>query len=434
MQTAIYMRVSTSRQANEGESLSAQSEILHRYISDHNHTLVDEYIDEGISGTKYAQRDELQRMLSDVENGKIELIIFTKLDRFFRSVKHFMTAQDILAKHNVEWIAVSDPEYDKSLPTGKMLLTIMAAFAEMEADMTSQRIKTVFDYKRGKGEVLTGRVPYGYKIIDKIAVPDESRAPIVRSVFQDYAASGNVRKVIRKYASHGVPSTNKSMRTMLSNTTYIGEHDGNAKYCEPIIDRNTFYDVQRKLKMNISKKQKHDYIFSGLLICGSCGRHLTSCCGKYKDHYYLRYRCEGYYGATRTCSFKKAIREEKLERYILDQIKEQMGTKVSAEIKKPKDNSAKIKAIERKISRLKDLYIDELIDINTYKSDLERFRAEIESFKAKPNNSQKALEELSNMTIKGIYDTLSPIQKRRMWQAVIKQITIYDDHIDIEFL
>lgn len=434
MQTAIYMRVSTSRQVNEGESLSAQSEILHRYIEEHGHTLVDEYIDEGISGTKYTQRDELQRMLSDVEDGRIELIVFTKLDRFFRSVKHFMAAQDILAKNNVEWIAVNDPDFDRNMPTGKLLQTLMAAFAELEADMTSQRVKTVFDYKRGKGEVLTGRVPYGFKVVDRIAVPDEEKVHIVKSVFEDYAASGNVREVIRKYATYGVPSTNKSMRTMLKNTTYIGEHDGNDKYCEPIIDKDTFYDVQRRLSMNISKRQKHDYIFSGLLICGSCGRHLTSCCGRYKDHYYHRYRCEGYFGAMRTCSQKRSIREETLEQYILDQVREQMDMNVSAEIQKPRDNSAKIKALEKKISRLKDLYIEDLIDLDTYKSDLNRFRSEIESLKIKPSSSQKALTELQDMNIHGIYSTLTPLQKRRMWQAVIKQITVYDDHIDIIFL
>lgn len=428
MQTAIYMRVSTARQVTDGESLSAQSEILHRYIEEHGHTLVDEYIDEGISGTKYAQRDELQRMLADVESGKIELIIFTKLDRFFRSVKHFLTAQDILSKHNVEWIAVNDPDYDRSLPTGKMLLTVMAAFAELEADITSQRVKTVFDYKRKKGEVLTGRVPYGYTVIDKVAVPN-GNADTARAIFRDFNASGNLWEVVRKYSQYGAPTSTKAMKYMLMNTTYIGEHAGNESYCEPLIDRDTFFDVQRKLSLRISKKQKYDYIFSGLLVCGSCGKNITSCHTKYKDRLYLRYRCQGYYGASRSCTNKKVYREEYIEQYLLGLVKEQIDS-INISIGKPKDNTARISAIERKISRLKDLYINELIDLETYKKDLETFREEIRSLKAE--KSTKAIEKLTS--ISEIYSSLTSLQKRRMWQAVIKQIIVYEDHIDVIFV
>lgn len=435
MQTAIYMRVSTSRQVNEGESLQAQSEILHRYIQDHNHSIVDEYIDEGISGTKYTQRDELQRMLSDVEAGKIELIIFTKLDRFFRSVKHFLIAQDILAKHNVEWIAVNDPDFDRTLPTGKLMLTVMAAFGELEADITSQRVKTVFDYKRKKGEVLTGRVPFGYKVVNKTAVPDAQTAPIASAIFHDYLASGNLHEVVRKYACHGAPSSTKGMKTLLRNTTYIGEHGGLKEYCEPIIDRDAFYDVQRKLSLHISQKQRYDYIFSGLMVCGVCGRRITSCHWKGNGKIYLRYRCQGYYNPSRSCTMKKTYREEFIEHYLIDLVKEQIDSiNLSISIGKPKDNTDRISAIQKKIHRLKDLYINGLIDLDEYKKDLESFRAEIRSLETPPEKSTKALEDLSNMTISGIYAQLTSLQKRRMWQAVIKQITVYDDHIDVVFV
>lgn len=87
MQTAIYMRVSTTQQASEGQSLEAQEKILKDYAANHpNIIIVDTYVDDGISGTKFDQRDELQRLLSDVKSGKIKLILFTKLDRFFRLV------------------------------------------------------------------------------------------------------------------------------------------------------------------------------------------------------------------------------------------------------------------------------------------------------------------------------------------------------------
>ena len=92
--TAIYMRVSSERQVQEGDSLAAQQAALMQYINTRSDlSLAGEYVDDGISGTKYNQRDELQRLLDDVRDGKIDLIIFTKLDRWFRSVRHYTTPQ-----------------------------------------------------------------------------------------------------------------------------------------------------------------------------------------------------------------------------------------------------------------------------------------------------------------------------------------------------
>ena len=96
---AIYMRVSTQIQAKEGDSIPAQREALHKYIDSRPDLVcVGEYLDDGISGTKY-DRDELQKMLSEVEDGKIDLIVVTKMDRLHRSLKNFLDMQDILDKH-----------------------------------------------------------------------------------------------------------------------------------------------------------------------------------------------------------------------------------------------------------------------------------------------------------------------------------------------
>ena len=143
MQTAIYMRVSTTQQASEGQSLEAQEKILREYAANHpNIIIVDTYVDDGISGTKFDQRDELQRLLSDVKSGRINLILFTKLDRFFRSVRHLMNTLDTLERYGCEWKAVQE-NHDNTSPVGKLSITIMAAFAQMESDMDSERIKDV---------------------------------------------------------------------------------------------------------------------------------------------------------------------------------------------------------------------------------------------------------------------------------------------------
>ena len=158
------MRVSTNRQAQEGESIPAQREALNEYVRKHPGLIVvGEYVDDGISGTKY-DRDEFQRMLSDVENGKIDIILVTKMDRLHRSLKNFLVMQDILDKHDCNWLAIWETMYDSSTPQGRMIINTMVNLAQFEAEQTGQRIRQVFAYKSQQGEVLSGKVPLGYKI------------------------------------------------------------------------------------------------------------------------------------------------------------------------------------------------------------------------------------------------------------------------------
>lgn len=102
----IYMRVSSDKQAQEGDSIPAQRDALHRYIDAHPDMIcVGEYLDDGISGTK-EDRDDLQRMLTAVRNGEIDLILVTKLDRLYRSIRHFLNLQDTLDRCGVGWLAI----------------------------------------------------------------------------------------------------------------------------------------------------------------------------------------------------------------------------------------------------------------------------------------------------------------------------------------
>ena len=100
------MRVSTDAQAKEGDSIPAQKDALRKYATDRDDMIiVDEYIDDGISGTKL-NRDEFQRMLSDVKNSKIDLVLVTKLDRLHRSLRNFLNMQDIFDQYHVNWLAI----------------------------------------------------------------------------------------------------------------------------------------------------------------------------------------------------------------------------------------------------------------------------------------------------------------------------------------
>lgn len=104
---ALYCRVSSLKQVREGDSLDAQISALRNYVAEHNYLVnAGEYIDDGISGTKFDERDDLQRLLRDVEDGKIDIILVCRIDRWFRSVRHYTATQEILDKNNVGWLAI----------------------------------------------------------------------------------------------------------------------------------------------------------------------------------------------------------------------------------------------------------------------------------------------------------------------------------------
>ena len=419
---ALYLRVSSDRQAKEGDSIPAQREALREYAASHHMRIYREYVDDGISGTKYSQRDELQALLDDVRAGHIDIILFTKLDRWFRSVRHYTRTQEILDKHGVPWLAIWEPVYDVSTPQGKLIIHQMMSIAEFEAANTGERVRAIFEHKVQNGEVLSGCQPYGYKIVDKRLVPDE-HAGYVGEIFERYSLTGNLCDVTR-FASGfpGAPHVNSSIKRILKNTKYIGLYRGNPHYCEPLVSEDLFYDVQRKLGMNIKKSQKNTYIFSGILCCAECGRKL----GSYRTRGLTKYRCQKYYSrGVRTCTNKKAIREETLEAYLLARIRPEMEKKIEDyEIaEKDRDSAEKRKQnIEKKLSRLKDLYLDGLIEINEYRADRERLEAELSDIIDTPKKDFAEIRDLLDHTIGEIYETFSPEEKRFFWRAVVKEI------------
>jgi DNA invertase Pin-like site-specific DNA recombinase len=128
------------------------------------------------------------RMLDDVRTGRIDLILFIKLDRWFRNVAEYYEVQRILDEHKVHWIATEE-DYDTTTANGRLHLNIKLSIAQDESDRTSERIKFVFESKVKRGEVISGKVPLGYKIENKCMQIDASTAPIVQASFRSTSPS-----------------------------------------------------------------------------------------------------------------------------------------------------------------------------------------------------------------------------------------------------
>ena len=437
----IYMRVSSDKQANEGDSIPAQRDALRKYIDDHDDMIfVGEYLDDGISGTQ-EDRDELNRMLSDVKAGKIDLILVTKLDRLYRSIRHYLNLQDTLDRHGVHWLAIWESMYDTSTPQGRLIINQMMSIAQYEAEHTGQRIRQVQAYKVTQGEVISGSTPPGLTIVGKHLVPDQN-APIVRQMFEHYSLHGNMDLTMRTFDHFGIfPQTKGAYKAILKNSKYIGVFRGNEHFCDPIIDKALFDDVQRKLSMNVKVSQKETYVFSGLIRCAECGRVLASGTRRRKngrDIHQHRYRCPGYFRSIKQCTNQKVIDESVLERHLLETIRPTVQKMVfRAEIEPAAvDHSVRIRSLEKRLSKLKELFINDLISLDEYKADREVIQSEIDGLKSQSKPiDYTALKELLSQPFETLYSTLSQEEKRYFWRSIIREIRFgADRHTDIIFL
>ena len=430
IRAALYARVSTDIQAREGDSVQAQISALKKYASDHNYEVVGVFTDDGISGTLLAERDELQNLLDAVRQRKVDLILFTRLDRWFRSIRHYLNTQDVLDKYNVPWKAIWE-QFETQTPQGRFMVNQTLSFAQYESETTAIRIRHVFDYKKSQHEVLSGKVPFGYMIRDKHLVPDPEKADIARQVFQTYIETGSICETLKLMQGHGLPKTQRAIKWMLTNRKYIGEAYGIDGYLEPIIDRQTFDTVQHMLSMNVKRTQIRNYIFSGMVWCSDCGRKMTgtSDVNKYKgkNERYKVYRCMYHYRPIPTCDNTKGINEKKLEKYLVANLKNLAFADVKAEDKKKvKSYEKQIAATEKKMSRLKELYVNELINLDEYKRDMASYKADIEGFKERlkeyEGGDKTALKKLVGSRLDEWYWTLTEVEKRELWASVIDKI------------
>ena len=434
---ALYMRVSSDLQAREGDSIPAQRDALSAYSKQHGYIIVDEYLDDGISGTKYSQRDELQRLLSDVQAGKVDLILITKLDRWFRSVKHYTATQDILDKCGVGWIAIWESMYDTTTPQGRLIVTQMMAIAQFEAENTGQRIRQVQQYKLSQKEVISGTTPAGYKIVNKHLVPDEN-ADAVRLAFEKYSACGSINETMREYAGrYGMPTSKPAFRNMLKSPLYKGVHYTGVKdFCPAIVSAELWDDVQRKLSINIKSNQKQVYLFSGLIKCAECGRVFGSNTRRRRRGNCFtvthQYRCTGYYARQpRQCTNCKVAAESVVERYLVEHIRPMIKDKIlqyEIEDKQaPSQIPVMIARTEKKLERLKTLYVEGLIDMTAYKADRAALQSELEYLQGKAaqrhTGAIQALKQLLSTDVWTLYAGFTPEEKRRFWRGII-------DHID----
>lgn len=453
IRTALYIRVSTEEQAMHGLSLEAQDAALTDYANKNDLTIVDRYIDDGITARKsMTKRTDLMRLLGDVRSGKVDLIIFTKLDRWFRNVGEYHKMQEILEKHNVHWKTVYE-SYDTSTAAGRLHINIMLSIAQDEADRTSERVKVVFANKVKNRRYPTNRVPFGYVVNDSIVCKDEEKQHIAEHIFAKFFELHSIRGTQDFIQNtYGIQFESTTFRKIFKNTLYYGEYRGVDGFCEPYITKEQFDEIQKIMAEKAIKKTPSglDYVFTGLLVCGKCGRNLGSCYSKRgpgRSQKVATYRCNKY-AKSLNCEFDLVVMEKTIEEYLfkhsledLDKYKEEYDTRVSEKKKNKKAGTTEkaIEKIKKKLNKLKELYINEMIDLDEYKKDYDDLNRQLADLTAEIEEEEEpidieAIKNLLSKSTEEIYQTLTAEDRRKFWRSFIDHITVHSrEHMEIEW-
>lgn len=438
---ALYIRVSTAEQSIHGLSLETQQANLEEWARREQAEVVGRYIDPGVSARKKAaKRPGLQRMLGDVRAGKIDLIVFTKLDRWFRNVGEYYKVQEVLEQYHVDWKTIYE-DYDTSTAAGRLKINIMLSVAQDEADRTSERIKVVFDAKRERREPLTGNCPTGYRIEGKKLVKDEETREAVAAFFRKFLASGSVSEaqahVWEEYRFH---MEYQLAGKMLDSPAYYGFYYGVEGMCPPYITKEEFEKIRAMRSRPVRKaKGNRVYLFSGLIVCGECGCRMGGRTNTRGGTAF--YNCPGRY-VRKSCGSRVNLSERKIERYLLDTADARLsqyrvafsGLRAG---QKGRSCQAELSAVKTKLARLKELYLNELISLEEFRRDQEPLKARLEELtdRAGPVEAPdfKRAEALLSQGWQSAYEGLDRAGRRDFWRILIREIHIYSDRrIDYE--
>ena len=239
---AIYTRKSSDEGLEQAfNSLDAQREACAAYVASQKgegwKPLPDRYDDGGVSGGTL-ERPGLQRLLSDIDAGKVDLVVVYKVDRLTRSLADFAKLVERFDQAGASFVSVTQ-QFNTATSMGRLTLNVLLSFAQFEREVTAERIRDKIAASKQKGLWMGGRVPLGYDARDRTLVVNEAEAETVRTIFQLYLERGCVRHV-KEAADHqglttkhrrfgngktfgGVAFTRGRIYHLLANPVYVGE-------------------------------------------------------------------------------------------------------------------------------------------------------------------------------------------------------------------
>ena len=415
----LYIRVSTARQANEGDSLEAQENDLKKFCEYRGFHIYNTFIERGKSGGN-TNRPEYQKLIDDINKERINAVVVKRLDRLSRSLIDFEQLIKLLQLKNVEFISLKE-NFDTTNAMGKAMLRVALVFAQLEREQTSERIRDIFEYRAKQGLYNGGNRPLGYINIDKELVPYHKEKEIVNIIFNKFIETRSSMEVTRYLNKAGYKDqknkvfTHRQLDWILRNPTYIGKKRWVGQIYqglqEPIISEKKFNQVQEILKKRryISARSSSKALLQKLIICGECGSHMTpSYSYNHSHNKYYYYRCtEGQkpISKRKTCKhnyapLKKA--EDSVINALISLSQEKSFIPVENRILKYNQKlESEVHEIEKTISEMefnlksieekKEVYLDSLISSQFLSGDRDLIRSHISNLELGAKQTKESI-------------------------------------------
>ena len=349
LRCAIYTRKSTEDGLEQDfNSLDAQREACAAYIlsqaSEGWEALSELYDDGGWSGGTM-NRPAITQLLDDVTAGKVDVIIVYKVDRLTRSLADFAKIVEILDENEASFVSVTQ-SFNTTTSMGRLTLNVLLSFAQFEREVTGERIRDKVAASKKKGMWMGGGVPFGYEVVERQLVINQSEAEIVRWMFERYTETKSVPQLVEEMAAKGIKTRMRVWKTgkivggitfktgtvthLLRNPVYVGKvkhkenvYDGAH---QPIISQELFDLVQSNFQTNrrtnaLGKKSRNPSLLTGM-ITDPDGKPMTpthAAKGSKRFRYYVTRTLPG------DQSTKWRMPAGEIERLVVGTIAKQLG-------------------------------------------------------------------------------------------------------------
>lgn len=321
LRCAIYTRKSVAEGLEqEFNSLDAQRESAEAYIASQKQegwSCLDQHYDDGGFSGGNLERPAMRQLLADVEAGKIDVVVVYKVDRLSRSLLDFARIMEVLDKHGVSFVSVTQ-QFNTTSSMGRLTLNILLSFAQFEREIISERTRDKMGAARKKGKWVGGRPFLGYDIAPegRALVVNETEAERVRGIFGLYLDHQSIKNTAEELNNRGWTLkqwttqkgklhgggrfTKSSLHGLLTNVAYIGKvnyqgHVADAEF--PAIVSKEVFEAAQKCLMENSRtsgarvRNRYSALLRGILRCGHCDRSMVHSYTKKKNRIYRYYVC-----------------------------------------------------------------------------------------------------------------------------------------------
>ncbi len=456
MKTAvIYARYSSDSQTEQ--SIEGQLRVCEEYAKSHDILVLKTYIDRAMTGTN-DNRPDFQRMIKESNRKEWDYVIVYKFDRFSRN--KYETAMHKKALKDNGTRVVSATEFVPDTPEGIIFESMLEGYAEYYSAELSQKIRRGNNESRRKGNLTGGKIPYGYKNVNKKAVIIPEEAEIVRLIYRQYSIGVYVKDIIAELNSKGLlhkgkPFAKNTVYNILANERYSGIYHYNGEEFDniypQIVPNEVFEIVQKKVRCNKYGKRSNDivYLLKDKVKCGYCGKSIIGENGTARNgERKFYYTCCGHKKKTNDCK-KSTVRKDVLENIVIESVVEQIQKANSLEfivkgIMQEQERQAQANIVlnlllkeQRQTTTAINNIMTAIENGGTTNTAMKRMR-ELESRQSELDKQiliekSKTAVQLTENQIREFYSQALALEPKLLINYLIKQITLYDDKIQIQF-